>query len=99
MPDASIWGLMVSLILLAIGTSLKAVSSDHALKLANDEIARLRKQLDTIQDEKNKFGSNASQTDLAPENKLIPPIHDPKIQEKPPQKPPTQYIGKPPSWR
>jgi len=50
-PEATMWGLVVSLLLLAIGTTLKAAEASHSLKLANEEIARLRKQLEAIQEE------------------------------------------------
>ncbi|WP_132977337.1 hypothetical protein [Thiobaca trueperi] len=54
MPEKSIWALIVSLILYAIGTTLKIAETSHLLKLANDEVARLRKQLEVAQDEINK---------------------------------------------
>lgn len=57
MPDIWMWGLISSFMLLAISTTLKAVESSHSLKLANEEIARLRKQNELIE-EKNKNLTN-----------------------------------------
>lgn len=54
MTDAWIWGLMASLVLLALGTSLSAVKALHGKKLADDECTRLRVQLDVLNDPKNK---------------------------------------------
>ena len=64
MPESSMWGLICSLILLAIGSTLKAVEISHSLKSANEEIARLRKQIEMIEEEKNKLALEASNTNL-----------------------------------
>lgn len=54
MTDVWLWGLLGSLLLLALGTSLSAVNSAHAKKLSDDECARLRGQLDVLNDSKDK---------------------------------------------
>ena len=46
MNDAWLWSLVASLIVLALGTTLHASRSAHGKKLADDEAARLRAQLD-----------------------------------------------------
>ena len=51
MPEPSIWTLIVSLVLLVIGVTLKFAESAHSLKMANDEITRLRKQIEMRDDE------------------------------------------------
>ena len=54
MNDLSLWGLVASLALLALGTSLKAVEALHAKKLAEDESARLRVQLESLYEPESK---------------------------------------------
>lgn len=46
MTEAWLWGLVASLIVLALGTTLAASRSTHGKKLAEDEASRLRAQLD-----------------------------------------------------
>jgi hypothetical protein len=63
-PETTMWGLVVSFMLLAIGSTLKAGDLSHSLKLAYEEIARLRKQLDAAQEEIKNLTPNASETNL-----------------------------------
>ena len=74
MPEISLWGLICSLVLLTIGITLKTVEISHSLKFANDEIARLRKQIEMIEEENNKLAldtgnTNSISTDI--HNKLL----------------------------
>lgn len=48
MPENWLWGLVASFLLLAIGTSLKAIDAVHAKKLSDDEVSRLRAKLDVL---------------------------------------------------
>jgi hypothetical protein len=54
MNDAWLWSLVASLIILALGTTLHASRSAHGKKLADDEAARLRAQLDIRNDQVDK---------------------------------------------
>lgn len=54
MNDPWYWWLLGSLLLLALGTSLSAVKSDHAKKLSDDECTRLRGQIDALNDQQDK---------------------------------------------
>lgn len=48
MPENWLWGLVASFLLLAIGTSIKAIEAIHAKKLSDDEVSRLRAKLDAL---------------------------------------------------
>ncbi len=63
MPETTFWGLIVSFLLLAIGTTLKAAEASHSLKLANEEVTRLRKQVETLQNEPNNLTNKTSESD------------------------------------
>lgn len=63
MPETTMWGLIVSFLLLAIGTTLKAAEASHSLKLANEEVARLRKQIEATQEEAKKLSLNTGNLD------------------------------------
>lgn len=54
MTDAWFWGLLASLGLLAIGTSLQMGVALHGKKLSDDECSRLKSQLDIFNNPKNK---------------------------------------------
>jgi len=54
MPDIWMWWLLASFILLAIGTSLKSASDSVTIKRLNDDIATLRKQIETINQQFNE---------------------------------------------
>lgn len=64
MNEIWIYGIIGSVVAAAIGVAynatLKAAGMAHSLKLANEEAARLRKQLDSIQDEPNKLSPETS---------------------------------------
>ena len=50
MPVISVWALVVSLIVLALGLVYKVVEKTHALKLADKEADRLRSRLETLEE-------------------------------------------------
>ena len=56
------WSLLAALILLAIGTTLKAADALHLLKLADKEIARLREQVEALDDNLSKKSPDARPT-------------------------------------
>ena len=68
MTDAWFWGLLASLILLAIGTSLNAINAAHAKKLSEDECTRLRMRLDVLNDQENKEASDREPIKTLTEN-------------------------------
>ena len=59
MSDIISWGIFGSVMVVAIGVAynatLKSAGLEQSLKLANDEVARLRKQIDTLHDKKNNL--------------------------------------------
>lgn len=61
------WELIASFLLFAIGTTLKATEATHSLKLANEDIALLRKQIETIQNETTNLTNEASKPDTVNE--------------------------------
>ena len=61
MPETTMWGLVVSFLLLAIAATLKSAEAAHSLKLANEEITRLRKQIEAIQNETKNLPDKASE--------------------------------------
>ena len=65
MPEMSLWGLVISLLTLAISCSLKASDLSISLKRAYEEIATLRKQLDILNDVIKNNVSNHSELDSA----------------------------------
>ena len=48
MTDLWIWGIIASLVLLAIGTSIKSAQDAFTLKRANEEIARLDSKISSL---------------------------------------------------
>lgn len=54
MPDFWFWGLLASIILLTIGTTLKAVEFRFELQMANKIIDRLWKEIDILKKEANQ---------------------------------------------
>ena len=53
-----IGSIVVACVTIAINATLKFAESNQSLKSANEDIARLSKQLDSIQDEMNKRPNN-----------------------------------------
>lgn len=49
MPITSLWGLVISLAVLALGLVYKVVENSHALKLADKEADRLRSRLEALE--------------------------------------------------
>jgi len=74
MNEEWFWGLLAALILLALGTSLKAIEALHAKKLSDDEVARLRKQIDVLNETKNE-ALDAQKLDAQEKNKSTQSIH------------------------
>ena len=54
MPDVVFWPLFVTFAAIAIGATIKAGEALHGKKLADDECARLRAQLDVLNNAKNE---------------------------------------------
>ncbi len=54
MPDVIFWPLFITFAAVAIGATIKAVEALHGKKLSDDECARLRAQMDVLNDPKNK---------------------------------------------
>ena len=67
MSDIISWSIFGTVMVAAIGVAynatLKSAGLEHSLKLANEEIARLRKQIETIQDETKNLTNKASKPD------------------------------------
>lgn len=70
MADAWFWGLLASLILLAIGISLKSAADAQSLKLANDDITRPKKKIETLNQVHNDSTANTSKAHIAEVEKL-----------------------------
>lgn len=69
MGDIISWSIFGTVMVLAIGVAynamLKSAESSHSLKLANDEITRLRKQVDAAQGEVNKSALQGGSSNLS----------------------------------
>lgn len=77
MPDVVFWPLFVTLIAIAIGTTLRMVEALRAKQLADEECSRLRVQLDAL---KNPADKKA--IDEQPVNSDESPITQPERMEK-----------------
>lgn len=71
MPITAMWSLIVSLILLALGLSLKLAHVSHLLKLADKELDSFIKQIAVLKEKHEKAVSRASQFQLAEVTKII----------------------------
>ena len=58
MPVISIWALVVSLIVLALGLVIRSLMKSHALKLADKEADRLRSRIETFEESISKWGQS-----------------------------------------
>lgn len=70
MTETWFWGLLAGLILLAVALSLKTIEALHAKKLAEDELASLRKLTDGFSEQKSKAAqavnkSNANESSIS----------------------------------
>jgi len=61
MPLSALWSLIISLILLALGLSLKLANTSHLLKLADKEIDSFIKQVNMLKDKYEETISGMSQ--------------------------------------
>jgi uncharacterized protein YoxC len=71
MPLTALWSLIVSLILLALGLSLKLAYVSHLLKLADKELDGFIKQIAVLKEKHEKTISRSSQFQLAEMPKII----------------------------
>lgn len=79
MPIATLWGLVVSLALLALGMAYKLAEFGHSLKKANEDADSLRKKLTTLEEtSKNESLSLRAEIDALKEahNKEISNIQE-----------------------
>jgi len=79
MPIATLWGLVVSLALLALGMAYKLAEIGHSLKKANEDADSLRKKLATLEDSsKNESLSLRAEIDALKEahNKEITGVQE-----------------------
>lgn len=62
MTDGWIWGLMASLVVLAIGTTLKSAYDAFLLKQSDKEVTRLNSEIETLNKLHNKAISDIEQS-------------------------------------
>jgi peptidoglycan hydrolase CwlO-like protein len=70
MSEPWLYGLLASLILLAIGTSLKSAHDAFMLKQSDKEVARLESEIDTLNKTHNETISTIQQSNSAEITKL-----------------------------
>ena len=66
-----VWALASALGLAALAVTLKAVEYRHELKLSNDIVSILRKELDALQQQHNKSITDYQQLNSAEKEKLL----------------------------
>lgn len=76
MPEIWVWGLLASVILLAIGVSFKAAEFRFELKLADQVITRLWKEVDTLNKRNNQSIPDKQEPKVGTTKKLINTIHN-----------------------
>lgn len=76
MTELWIWGLIASLILLAVSTSLKAASEAVTVKRLTDDIVALRKQIETINQKFDEATQKQSMLHTREKDELTKTIHD-----------------------
>ena len=76
MPNGWLWTLLASVIILAIGTSLKAIGYRFELKLANQVIDRLWKEIDTLKERNNQSVSDKNELPPRIANKVTDESHN-----------------------
>jgi len=70
MTDLWLWGLMASLILLAVGTTLKSAHDAFLLKQSDKEVARLRSEIESLNKSHDETISSIQQCNSAENQKL-----------------------------
>ena len=105
MPETWIFtiigSVIVALIIALVVSATKIAGLEHSLKLRDDQITGLRKQLDSSQEEKDKLGIQTGKTNPLLEKPIIEPVANVTNLDEhnaPKSKPPTQYIGGCPRW-
>ncbi|QLH49733.1 MAG: hypothetical protein HWD57_08020 [Candidatus Accumulibacter cognatus] len=85
MPDVVFWPLFVTFAAVAIGATIKAVEATHGKKLADDECARLRAQLDILNNPENEKtldvqipGWSKTEESPEPQSKVV---HNERLEE------------------
>ena len=66
-----VWALASALGLAALAATLKAVEYRHELKLSNDIVSSLRKELDSLQQKHNESIANSQQLNSAEKEKML----------------------------
>ncbi len=74
MEIVHVWALASALGLAALAATLKAVEYRHELKLSNDIVSGLRKELDTLQEQHNQCISDLQKLQSAKESEFLKPI-------------------------
>lgn len=69
-----VWTLAAALGAAALAATLKAVEYRHELKLSNDVITGLRKELDTLKNENDKCVSDLLKLQSAKKDEFLKPI-------------------------
>lgn len=70
-----VWTLAAALGAAALAATLKVVEYRHELKLTNEVIAVLRKELDTLNQKNNQCISDLQKLQAAKEKEFLKPIH------------------------
>ena len=74
MPEIWIWGILASVIMIAFVATLKAAGFRFELKMADQVITRLWKEIDTLNERNNQSISNKRESDMPeirnPTNKI-----------------------------
>ncbi|MDP2760705.1 MAG: hypothetical protein Q8O64_09950 [Sideroxyarcus sp.] len=85
MPDVIFWPLFVTFAAIAIGATIKAGEALHGKKLSDDECARLRAQLDVLNNPKNEksldvqiLNGSKPEEPLDPQAKIV---HNERLEE------------------
>ena len=94
------WGLIASLILLAIGTTLKSAHDAFLLKQSDKEVARLRSEIESLNKTHNETISLIQKSNAAESEKLINRVAELEKQIAFHNQKPIQYpdSGGPGSW-
>jgi DNA-binding ferritin-like protein (Dps family) len=70
MPESSLWAIVISSVFLALGLSLRNAFLTHRLKLADEEIDSLIKQIRILNDDHNKTIMGLSELHKSEKKKL-----------------------------
>ncbi|MFZ3174542.1 MAG: hypothetical protein WA146_06560 [Thiobacillus sp.] len=91
MTDLWMWGLIASLILLAIGTTLKSAHDAFLLKQSDKEVARLRSEIESLNKTHHETISGIQQSNSAENEKLVNRVTELERQLDHQRKKPIQY--------